>query len=63
MKRKIAPFKTIDVWGYNGSLSWSDHSGDQQGDRVRVIFENKLPEVTSIHWHGLEVPIEQDGVP
>jgi FtsP/CotA-like multicopper oxidase with cupredoxin domain len=35
----------------------------QEGDRVRVIFENKLPESTSLHWHGLEVPIEQDGVP
>ena len=27
------------------------------------IFENRLPESTSLHWHGLEVPIEQDGVP
>ncbi|MGB6598890.1 MAG: multicopper oxidase domain-containing protein, partial [Candidatus Acidiferrum sp.] len=35
----------------------------QQGDRVRIILENKLPEATSVHWHGLEVPIEQDGVP
>jgi len=31
------------------------------GDRVRIIFENRLPESTSLHWHGLEVPIEQDG--
>jgi FtsP/CotA-like multicopper oxidase with cupredoxin domain len=35
----------------------------QQGERVRVIFENRLPESTSVHWHGLEIPIEQDGVP
>src|SRR5882724_10021173 len=48
VKKKIAPFKTIDV---------------QQGERVRVIFENRLPESTSMHWHGLELPIEQDGVP
>jgi FtsP/CotA-like multicopper oxidase with cupredoxin domain len=62
MKRKIAPFKTIDAWGYNGSCPGPTIQV-QQGDRVRIIFENKLPESTSIHWHGLEVPIEQDGVP
>jgi FtsP/CotA-like multicopper oxidase with cupredoxin domain len=34
-----------------------------EGDRVRIIHHNKLPEPTSIHWHGLEVPPEMDGVP
>ena len=62
MKQKIAPFKTIDVWGYNGSCPGPTIQVTQ-GDRVRVIFENGLPESTSLHWHGLEVPIEQDGVP
>jgi FtsP/CotA-like multicopper oxidase with cupredoxin domain len=60
--RKIAPFKTIDTWGYNGSCPGPTIQ-IQQGDRVRIIFENKLPESTTVHWHGLEVPIEQDGVP
>ncbi|MGB6684167.1 MAG: copper oxidase [Candidatus Acidiferrum sp.] len=62
VKRKIAPFKTIEAWGYNGSLPGPTIQV-QQGERVRVILENKLPEATSVHWHGLEVPIEQDGVP
>jgi len=62
VKRKIAPFKTIDSWGYNGSCPGPTIQV-QQGERVRIIFENRLPESTSIHWHGLEVPIEQDGVP
>ena len=62
VQRKIAPFKTINVWGYNGTCPGPTIQ-IQQGDRVRVIFENKLPESTSIHWHGLEVPIEQDGIP
>jgi FtsP/CotA-like multicopper oxidase with cupredoxin domain len=62
VQRKIAPFKTIDAWGYNGSCPGPTIQV-QQGDRIRVIFENKLPESTSLHWHGLEVPIEQDGVP
>ncbi|HYL61566.1 MAG TPA: copper oxidase [Candidatus Methylomirabilis sp.] len=62
VKRKIAPFKGIDAWGYNGSCPGPTIQV-HQGDRVRVVFENKLPESTSLHWHGLEVPIEQDGVP
>ena len=62
LKQKIAPFKTIDVWGYNGSCPGPTIQVTQ-GDRVRTIVENGLPESTSIHWHGLEVPIEQDGVP
>jgi manganese oxidase len=60
--RKIAPFKAIDAWGYNGSCPGPTIQV-QQGDRVRVIFTNHLPESTSLHWHGLELPIEQDGVP
>ncbi len=62
VKRKIAPFKTIDAWGYNGSCPGPTIQ-IKQGDRVRVIFENRLPESTTVHWHGLEIPIEQDGVP
>ena len=62
VQRKIAPFKTIAAWGYNGTCPGPTIQ-IQQGDRVRVIFENKLPESTTIHWHGLEVPIEQDGIP
>ena len=62
VKRKISPFKTIEVWGYNGSCPGPTIQV-QQGERVRINFENRLPESTSIHWHGLEVPIEQDGVP
>jgi FtsP/CotA-like multicopper oxidase with cupredoxin domain len=62
VKKKIAPFKTIDAWGYNGSCPGPTIQV-QQGDHVRAIFENRLPESTSLHWHGLEIPIEQDGVP
>jgi len=62
MEQQIAPFKTIDVWGYNGSCPGPTIQVTQ-GDRVRIHFENALPESTSLHWHGLELPIEQDGVP
>ncbi|HEX5440176.1 MAG TPA: multicopper oxidase domain-containing protein, partial [Ktedonobacterales bacterium] len=33
------------------------------GDHVRVTIVNHLPEATTIHWHGLEVPTDNDGVP
>lgn len=33
-----------------------------EGDTVRVTLKNDLPEETSIHWHGLHVPNEMDGV-
>ena len=62
LKRKIVPFKSIDAWGYNGTCPGPTIQ-ITQGDRVRIIVENALPESTSMHWHGLEVPIDQDGVP
>jgi FtsP/CotA-like multicopper oxidase with cupredoxin domain len=62
VRRKIVPWKTLDVWGYNGSCPGPTIQVTQ-GDRVRIQVENRLPESTSMHWHGLEVPIEQDGVP
>jgi len=33
------------------------------GDRMIVHFTNKLPQPTTVHWHGMRVPIEMDGVP
>jgi FtsP/CotA-like multicopper oxidase with cupredoxin domain len=33
------------------------------GDHVRITIVNHLPEATAIHWHGLEVPTDNDGVP
>jgi manganese oxidase len=33
------------------------------GDHVRITIINHLPEATAIHWHGLEVPTDNDGVP
>ncbi|OPX57148.1 Multicopper oxidase with three cupredoxin domains (includes cell division protein FtsP and spore coat protein CotA) [Oceanospirillum multiglobuliferum] len=35
----------------------------KQGQPIRIEFENKLNEPTTIHWHGLRIPIEMDGVP
>jgi FtsP/CotA-like multicopper oxidase with cupredoxin domain len=34
-----------------------------QGDRLRIIVENRLPEETTVHWHGIRLPNAMDGVP
>jgi FtsP/CotA-like multicopper oxidase with cupredoxin domain len=62
VKREFLPGKIVDVWGYNGSMPGPTIEV-RQGDRVRIHFRNELPEVSTVHWHGLEVPIEMDGVP
>lgn len=62
VKQQIAPDKIIDVWGFNGSAPGPTIQVTQ-GDRVRVIFDNQLPEPTSIHWHGFEDQIQYDGQP
>ena len=62
VKRQLIPGRDMQVWGYNGSCPGPTIQVNQ-GDRVRIIFENRLPESSTIHWHGLEVPIEMDGLP
>ena len=62
VKRRIAPNKVIDVWGYNGT-SPGPTIQVNRGDRVRVVVDNHLPETTSMHWHGFEIPNGMDGVP
>ncbi len=62
VKREFLPGKTIDAWGYNGTVPGPTIEVNQ-GDRVRIVVDNRLPEETSVHWHGFEVPIAMDGVP
>jgi len=54
--------RVADVWGFNGSMPGPTIEV-YEGDRVRIIFHNNLPEGITIHWHGVEVPIEMDGTP
>lgn len=53
-------YQKIKAWGYNGS-SPGPTIEVTEGDRVRIIVKNELPEPTSIHWHGIELPNAQDG--
>jgi hypothetical protein len=62
IRQRINPMKSIDVWGFNGSAPGPTIQVNQ-GDHVRVVFENHLPEPTSMHWHGFEDSIRNDGMP
>jgi FtsP/CotA-like multicopper oxidase with cupredoxin domain/Cu/Ag efflux protein CusF len=62
IRTEFMPGRNAVAWGYNGSVP-GPAIEVQEGDRVRIIFDNHLPEPTTPHWHGLEVPIAMDGVP
>ncbi len=59
--REMAPGFTAKLWGYNGQ-SPGPTIEVVEGDRVRIFVTNKLPEVTSVHWHGQRLPNGMDGV-
>ena len=59
--RELAPGTVAHLWGYNGS-SPGPTIEVIEGDRVRIYVTNRLPEHTSIHWHGQRLPNGMDGV-
>ena len=61
VKREIAPGMTANLWGYNGQ-SPGPTIECVEGDKVRIFVTNKLPEHTTIHWHGILLPNGMDGV-
>jgi manganese oxidase len=56
----ILPGVTVDGYGYNGQIP-GPRIHIKQGDHVRIHVTNKLPETTTVHWHGLIVPNQMDG--
>ena len=61
VRRQLAPGMTAGLWGYNGE-SPGPTIECVEGDRVRIFATNRLPEHTTIHWHGIHVPNGMDGV-
>ncbi|MFT3733458.1 MAG: copper oxidase [Rhodocyclaceae bacterium] len=59
--REIAPGMVAHLWGYNGQ-SPGPTIEVVEGDRVRIFVTNKLPEHTTMHWHGQRLPNGMDGV-
>ena len=61
IEHEFAPGTSIKAWGYNGSTPGPTLEA-VEGDRVRIYVTNKLPEHTSVHWHGILLPYGMDGV-
>jgi FtsP/CotA-like multicopper oxidase with cupredoxin domain len=59
---EVEPGRNVEAWVYNDQLP-GPQIRVREGDRVRINLKNELPESTSIHFHGVEVPNDQDGVP
>ena len=61
VRRQLAPGMTANLWGYNGQ-SPGPTIECVEGDKVRIFVTNRLPEHTTVHWHGILLPNGMDGV-
>ena len=59
--REFAPGFKANLWGYNGQ-SPGPTIEVVEGDKLRIFVTNRLPESTTIHWHGQRLPNGMDGV-
>ena len=59
---EVAPGKTVKAWTYNGQVP-GPMIKVNNGDKVKLVVKNELPQSTSVHFHGIEVPNAMDGVP
>jgi FtsP/CotA-like multicopper oxidase with cupredoxin domain len=59
--REMAPGMKANLWGYNGQAPGPTIEA-VEGDKVRIFVTNKLPEHTTVHWHGMLLPCGMDGV-
>lgn len=61
IEHEFAPGLSAQCWGYNGRTPGPTIEVTE-GDHVRIYVTNRLPEETSLHWHGVLVPNGMDGV-
>jgi FtsP/CotA-like multicopper oxidase with cupredoxin domain/plastocyanin len=59
---EVEPGETVRAWTFNGMVPGPWIKLDV-GDKVRIVVKNDLPNSTGVHYHGMEVPFEMDGVP
>ena len=60
MDWELEPGRSVRGWGYNGQIPGPVISA-HVGDTLVVRLTNRLPEPTTIHWHGLRLPARMDG--
>ena len=61
VQRELATETVANLWGYNGQ-SPGPTIECVEGDKVRIFVTNRLPEHTTVHWHGILLPCGMDGV-
>jgi FtsP/CotA-like multicopper oxidase with cupredoxin domain len=61
IEHEFAPGCRAKCWGYNGTTPGPTIEA-VEGDRVRIFVTNRLPEHTSVHWHGVLLPSGMDGI-
>ncbi|WP_157547772.1 multicopper oxidase family protein [Micromonospora sp. ATCC 39149] len=61
-RSEFLPGKPTDTWGINGAYLGPTVRA-ARGDRVRMAVTNRLPEATTLHWHGMRLPARMDGGP
>lgn len=59
---EVTTGQMVEAWTYNEQVP-GPQIRVREGDKVRLILKNELPESTAIHFHGLELPNNMDGVP
>lgn len=57
---EVAPGKVVNAWTYNGMVP-GPTIHVSVGDKVQIVLHNHLPESTSIHFHGIQTPLDMDG--
>jgi hypothetical protein len=61
VEREFAEGMKAYLWGYNGQAPGPTIEA-VEGDKVRIFVTNRLPEHTTVHWHGVILPNGMDGV-
>jgi len=61
VKHEFTAGLSAECWGYNGRVHGPTIEVTE-GDRVRLYVTNRLPEPTTVHWHGVILPNGMDGV-
>jgi FtsP/CotA-like multicopper oxidase with cupredoxin domain len=61
VQHEFAPGLKAECWGYNGGTPGPTIEA-VEGDRLRLYVTNRLPEATTVHWHGIILPNGMDGV-
>ena len=61
-KQQLNKDVTVNAWTFNGSVPGSQIRV-KLGEKVKINLKNELPDPVTIHWHGIPVPNNMDGIP